>query len=942
MQRMSIYVTRRHYGSVASRLSSVNPPLYLPRLNTTNKSWNSQVNFHIYRSLYRHQYNAASEKGLPREHTELQGINKEDIDGLEGFGLDEFEGLEDLDGKKSGSRGETNKDNLEGLEGLSVEDIEGLSEDDLAELEDLMEFDATEKTELTINMSKHGHLEDAESQELRERIAQLEDELNELRTGKSLSLLSPEDRNKMKSVFAKTVSDGAGRHVQIKGTSDMVPENLNGNLLRRASHEDLDTMSNLPPEHDINHQRLKKALAEAAIDLSNTVTVQQLWRSYVLCRQNIPSFFQHIPEGAWDVLWESQYRARGLGTDTEVHLRSLLDDMLYCKRELTPAQKLVFLESHLLEGHYLEAMHVWQREQSSLRGNKDTAIYFEDLGVRIFSSAGQPQRAQDLAFEVLRHRESPRIGRVVNNRRLEVHNQQSRARILTPVIEAWAKKADDISIKHAWAIYLRFKMLLKSDIMLEDYDAITTCFLDAGRINLALAVFKDLMLTGQSSGYDSTELYRASLGLINTMTLQCIDMEELMKVSLTALTLLPKRFENKFFYASWMKRLLGMGKIDAAISVLELMLERGVNADPKHLNGIIAALLRTGNAKEKEKGVQLGWAMIQERLEVVKRRQLHNGTDQCNEASTTDRIIIHRPPHLPRIYVPSATIETFSLLLLYFERRGMLGSVHRLRDSLNAAGIPLNAYFMNHLIYAELRQGKYREAWMMYSRMKNIIRLDLETFAALWDCEKAHLDRSAVRRTEPFPDPRHIFSDMMEWLSKRSTKERSLIQEEFSRELYMQVIRCFCLAKDVEGTLVAMYALKDAFQLYPDEDTARMVALQVSRLGENEAKVIKRRRQRNQVKDDDVVNVKRVAQMLRILAADREKVLHAGNITREAMSEKELAEESLHRLTELLRTVLRGSGMSDVEMEERIEKSSWEMGTGGLRMGNPILAAKHD
>ena len=942
MQRLSIHATCHYYGPLVSRLStsSLNPLLYL-RPNTVPKSWNSQVTLQIFRLRYRHQHNAASEKRLPKEHIELQGVDKKDLDGLEDLDLEELGGLEDLDGEKSWGWKELNKKTLKDLEGLSDEDLEGLGEDDLTELEGLMKFDATEQDELTINMSKHGHLEDAESQELRERIVQLEEELNELRSGRSLSLLSPEEHDKMKHAFSKAGADGVEKQVQIKGTAGLVPEHLHGKLSRRMSHEDLDVKSYLPLEHDINLQGLKNCLAEASIDLSNAAMAHQLWRSYVLCRQSIPSFFQHIPEGALDILWESQYRARGLGTDTAKHLQNLLNDMLYCKRDLTPAQKLVHLESHLLEGHYLEAMHIWQREQNTLRGNKDTATYFEDLGVRIYSSAGYPQKAQDLAFEILRNRESPRIGRIINNPRAKIFNKHSRARILTPVIKAWAKQADDGSIKHAWAIYLRLKMLLKSDIMLEDYDVITMCFLDAGRLDLALAVFKDLMLTGQSSGYDSTELYRASLGLINTMTLQSVDIEELMKVSLTALTLLPRRFENKFFYASWMKRLLGMNKIDAAISVLELMLERGVNADPKHLNGIIAALLRKGNAKEKEKGLQLGWAMIQERLNVVKNRRLRNATDQCKDAAITGRIIARRPLHLPRIYVPSATIETFSLLLLYFERRSMLGSVQRLRESLNAAEIPLNAYFTNHLIYAELRQGKYHEAWMMYSRMKNFIRLDLETFAALWDCKKAHLDRSAVRRTESFPDPRHIFSNMMEWLSKRSTKERLLIREEFSRELYMQVIRCLCLAKDVEGILVALYALKEAFQLYPDEDTARMVALQISRLGETKAKATKRRRQRSQVKDEDVANVKRVAQMLRILAEDREKVLHAGNISREAMSEKDLAEESLHRLTELLRTVLRGSGMSDAEMEERFEKSAWEMGTGGLRMGDPILAAKH-
>src|SRR4029077_5032152 len=51
-----------------------------------------------------------------------------------------------------------------------------------------------------------------------------------------------------------------------------------------------------------------------------------------------------------------------------------------------------------------------------------------------------------------------------------------------------------------------------------------------------------------------------------------------------------------------------------------------------------------------------------------------------------------------------------------------------------------------------------------------------------------------------------------------------------SRDLYDQVIRCFCLSKDLHGTLVALYAIRDAFEFYPDDNTARMLVLQVAHM----------------------------------------------------------------------------------------------------------------
>ncbi|MCJ1391721.1 hypothetical protein MMC18_004586 [Xylographa bjoerkii] len=759
-------------------------------------------------------------------------------------------------------------------------------------------------------------------EELRQRIARLEEELRDLKTGSSLSVLSPEDRNKVSQALERARANGSKGSSQDEPLSDSTSEELEQlEAQYRRTQADLEIKFQLPPEYDVKLQKLTKSLRRVATELTvNEPSIKsgrELWRLYAMCRQSVPTFFQLIPDKAWDILWESQYKAQGPIQDRMGHLKTLLEDMQESDRDLSVTQKIVLIESLYTEGRHAEAISMWQQIQSSLQNNPDISEQCEDLGVRVYAAAGNPQKAQDLAFQYLTSRD------------------EARTRVLTPLIQAWARKGDENSMKQAWAIYLRLKMQLGSKMKLEDYDEITTCFLKAGRADIALAIFKDLMLTGQKSQYDSTELYKKSLGLYNQLNSQSVDIASVTNVSLTALTILPRSFQNRFFFGSWLKKLLGMGQVDAAISVISLMVERGVKADPKHLNGIIGALLRSSSSKNKERGIDMGRAMIEERLRFVSQR--HDSLPLIEDANTTPNLYSRNAPHDRRIPVPPATIETFSLLLLYFSRRGMPGAIQQLQESLQAAEIPPNTYFMNHLLYASLRRGAHQDVWNIYLRMSPRPGPDLETFAALWDCEKAHLDYPAVRNKGKFPGPRHIFCDMLSWFSARSDTERAAIRGEFSRDIYTQIVRCMCLAKDLEGSLVALYALYASFGMTPDGDTSRMIALQVARVGEPKLRVTKRQRRSTVVRDQGALNVEKVAQVVQMLAEEREETLQARGISGDDLSEEQVAEESLFLLARLLRTFMESREADQALMREGVERAAWEMGCSGVGMGDPLL-----
>lgn len=768
----------------------------------------------------------------------------------------------------------------------------------------------------------------AETRLLKRKVADLEAELAELRGENStmieplLQAFSKEDQDKVRKALKQAKLDQPGRsptQYELKMVEDemikLLPEEQMEQLLfetRSLIIGGLSSLLELTPPQEKRIRSLNYWLRAAAIDYSDAESTKKLWQSYMRCREHLPPFTHLLPDQAWDILWASQDRVSTRGQERVLHLSILSKDMSQGGKELNLQQVIVLIESLLLEGRQADALDTWQGQQSLIAKDGVLPIEYRMLGIRLFASRGDPQKAQDIAFDVL------------------ANGGQDVSRALVPVMEAWIKSLAD-GAQNAWVLYLHLKTRMGSNIKPEHYDQITTAFLHAGRTDLALAVFKDLMLTGKDTRYESTELYRTSLGLVSKLQLHSINASELTKVSLTALTILPRKFQNKYFYGSWMKRLIGMGNPDAAAMVLELMYERGVKPDSKHLNGIMGAWLRTGTARDKGKAERMGWAMIQERLDVIRRRP---GSGLANGAEHQDVPGVTIPLHVKRTVSP-ATIETFSLLLLHYERRGRLKYVQLLREYLPLAQIHPNAYFMNHLLYAELRRGEHRKSWDIYESMSYKVRPDLETFAALWDCEKAHLDRLSIHPSDRFPGPRTVFYRMNSWYVTLGAKPRKDVKQAFSKELYDQIIRCMCLAKDLEGTIVALYALRELFHFFPDHDTSRMIILQVASMGIGTPKNPGGRRTRLTGNTQTKANIARITKVFELVTEQRSNILQRRGTE---LDEGAIQEEQLYLLAEFLRVILQRVMPDEVELERNIEKSASEMGVGGIPIVEPNVS----
>ncbi|CAG7946762.1 unnamed protein product [Penicillium olsonii] len=662
--------------------------------------------------------------------------------------------------------------------------------------------------------------------------------------------------------------------------------------------------------------KLNDALQQFQGKESDDRARQELWKWYRRCKQTIPNFLTIMPKGTLDAVWNAQATGEADAALRSTHMQTLVQDAASIGQELSTPQILFYIVSLHDASATSLALEQWEAHQAELSKKKQDLEEYWKLGVRLFAADNNPQRAQDIALAFL------------------ANDKTRQPRVLIPVIIAWGKLSGKEAEVKAWALYLQLKTLLGSEMSMEDYDKISIGLLTAGRLDTAVAIFKDMMVTGKDPANDSTALYKSALGLAGSLHASSINENAVNKVSLSVLKVLPRRFENRFFYASWMKKLIGMGEVDSAALVIELMYERGVKPDSKHLNGIIAGWLRDGSTVAREKAERLAWSMVQHRIDAAWKR--------FQPAAISPRLqVTHEPevrlPHFMQRQVPPATIETFSILLLHYTRRGDDNMVKYLIKCLGDAQIKPNAYFMNHLLYAELRKQDVRSLWSKFQTMSVAIRPDLETYACLWDCGKLQYDRGRTAFDIGFPSARQLYANMLSWFSQLSPSIQKATREQMPKELYDQIIRCFCLSKDVPGTLVAIYSMRSVFGFAPDDTTARSIVLQVARLAAVPADTPKRRLRRLSSTPRSKENIGQVSRLLELLGDRQAESLRLQGLTVDQLDPEELKQYQIEIMGSMLRIVLsRTDDLNPAQIEDKVDAVAKEMTVGQIDLGSPL------
>lgn len=653
---------------------------------------------------------------------------------------------------------------------------------------------------------------------------------------------------------------------------------------------------------------------------ANERNTQELWKTYRRCKLAIPGFLNALSPETMESVWNSQATSRPANTTQSTHLAILVEDAKSVGRPLATPQMLTYIETLHTGGTTDKALERWEAYQADLSQKKEDLEEYWMLGVRLFAAASNPQRAQDIALAFL------------------ANDASRQPRVLIPVIIAWGRlPGKEVEVK-AWALYLQLKTFLGPDMTMEDYDQVSIGLLTAGRLDTAVAVFKDMMVTGKDPTHDSTALYQAAFGIAGHLHASSINEEAVNKVSLSALTVLPRQFQNRFFFASWMKKLIGMGEVDSAALVIELMYERGIRPDSKHVNGVLAGWLREGSPSARGKAERLGWAMVQHRIDAVWKRF------QPEQAKPSPRLKVKHselePKRIPQFLkrdIPPANIETFSILLLYYTRRGDDDMIKYLVKCLGDAHIRPNSYFMNHLLYAELRKQDIQALWIKFQTMSASVQPDLETYACLWDCAKLQYDRGRTAFVAGFPSARQLFAEMMRWHSQLPPRSQQNTTAQFSKELYDQIVRGFCLSKDIPGTLVAIHSMRAAFGFAPDDTTARLIILQVARLAGIPPGTPKHRLRRLSSTPRSKENIAQVSRLLELLGDRKSMALQAHGLSVDQLDPHEKQQYQMEIMSSLLRIVLsRADGLDPMQVESKLVQAAEDMQAPDIDLGPPL------
>lgn len=607
---------------------------------------------------------------------------------------------------------------------------------------------------------------------------------------------------------------------------------------------------------------------------------RETWRAYNRCRGAFVSDPYRVPDEVWQLLWNVFAHPKSLNNN---YLKLLGQDMTDAGLPLQDWQRLFYIQAKFIVGESLSAIDQWKGYEMTLGKNPDTFKDYWELGVNMHCQNHQLDTALKAAETLVQSKKDT-----------------TEFRTFIPIIQAFLSSNEAGRKQKAWALYIRLRVGLGSRMEMKDYDAVASIFFEADLPDLALGVFKDMMLTGDASAgqHDSMVLYKDGPGVKNDLDLMKVGEKELTWDDPRVLSKLPAKFNNKFFFGKWLKKLIAEGEFDASIKVFNLMHERGIRPDAKYVNGLIGAWLRTGNARYHKLAEDTAWRMIQERLECVENQETAAALTFPLRAVGWD----DKPSNKSIFRHPSATIETFSVLIEDYRRRQRHDRMKDLFDALKQAKIQPSTFFMNQLMMIDSEIPQFY-AWDTYTSLTRTqgVKPDFDTFAFLWYLAKKAVDPifsnltnkpRLAKRLQNEDVPRFMFAEMARWAPTLNKKAR------LPRELYDMIILSFSLAQDQPGTAIALRALQRHFNMLPNENTVRTIVIQLAGAG-------LKKQVRLNLKKSAVVKerVARVTKLLEALKKRRVDVLLEQGIVFEELEGDAKLEESLVLMSNLLRHV---------------------------------------
>lgn len=676
----------------------------------------------------------------------------------------------------------------------------------------------------------------------------------------------------------------------------------------------------------------------------------KLFRWYLMARQRLLVNSDKVHPAAWQSLWHAICGPQAYERLARVNY--LGSDMLQAGVHLSEEQRLLYIEAKYLHGDKAIAVEEWQANQAIFENCVDPRHQknFWCLGINLCAANGRI----DLAMQAV-------------DRLFSIETDTGVSRMLIPIIQACfdvesvARLGHEQSLQMAWVIYIMMRVKAGDQMTLDDFDEVILAFLDANAPDFALAVFRDMMLAADKNTDPTISLYaKISGSQIDDWkpSRNAIPWEQSI-----ALTTLPPRFNNKFFFGKWIKKLIGDGQPDHAAKVLQVMQDRGIRASAIQVNGLIGAWLRKGTVAARERAESMAWQMITARIAFVNSRakwrhdleSLGTTMGEIGNENDKQQSVIEINGARPQMtsvgdvedlkvdrqhdgiegmasVLPQATIETFSILIQDYRKRHKRDKIQDVRTAIESAELQPDTFFMNQVILSHVRAHEQEEAWQTYKDMVGRQQLipNLGTFEALFGMIRSVSHPLKMSPSETVAGnvatSRALFAELMAYADALKRTET------LSQDLLDIIVRCFCITDDQAGTAVAIRACADRFNIYPTDETVRYIMIHVAHV--KHVNVQGHRPRRFTITQRTKDRLSQISQMLALFKQERVELLQKQGIEFDEMDPVPQAEQSMLVVSDLLRYVaqmrldaLKEQGLPVVQnVSEMSQQAAKEMG----------------
>ncbi|KAI2638156.1 hypothetical protein GGS21DRAFT_509978 [Xylaria nigripes] len=482
--------------------------------------------------------------------------------------------------------------------------------------------------------------------------------------------------------------------------------------------------------------------------------IANFWNRYLAARPLMRKRWHTVQGPAWDVLWkvfsiDHEFEASG---NRFPRIYYLTKDMQSGGISLRPEQQLLAIEAMFVEGWVKEAQENHRRRALTLGESSTTSVRYWQLGLQMYCNVGDVERAE-------------RTAQIISESPYEVD-----PRYVLPLIKLYVDTSG--SVESGFKLYRDLRAKLGDSIVIEDYDTIISYFLAAGHTEFALFIFVDMMKSGS--------------------------------IDLSLCKEYPPCVANPFFFGKWLKRLIGTGDLEGALSVLRLMRSRNIKPRAIQVNGLIGAWLRSGTADNVKKAEDIAWAMINTRLQFVELRRRESNFVGLNLEQSGDGW-------------PRATLETFSLLAESYRERGLMAKMGSLWRSFQGAEVAPDSFLMNQILWSILQEGKDEMVLDIYNKMLKQFKTkpDPHTFMVLFQSLPAN--RSVKLQPKDIDvetsRTRSLYAHLIKHASIFKTND-GMVMDLF---LARTILHSFRKTQDHCGLLLALRGLRRIFNYNPTD-----------------------------------------------------------------------------------------------------------------------------